>query len=295
MQSSPWILFSSHSVFFAGKSMIWVPGVSFQAYFVPIQANLNAYRPPPVWTGAYGTHCPSFHFYFSLVVDLGDSPTATHKEHYHSFLGLGICNCMTVPLFNQSTTGRYVDCFLSSALVSSTATNTLVYVSIWTANILIFIIHLGKLFWILLLLFSHSGVSDSLQPHGLQHASPPSPSPSPRVCLNSCPSSHWCHPTISSSVVPFSSRLQSFPASGLFQWVCCSHQVATSLEIQLQHQSFQGIFRTVFLQDGLVWSPCNPRDSQRVFSSSLKASILWCSALFMVQLSHPYMTTKEKP
>ena len=64
---------------------------------------------------------------------------------------------------------------------------------------------------------SHSVVSDSLQPHGLQHARPPCPSPTPRVYSNSCPSSWWCHPIISSSVVPFSSCLQSFPASGSFQ------------------------------------------------------------------------------
>ena len=65
--------------------------------------------------------------------------------------------------------------------------------------------------------FSHSVVSDSLQLHGLQHARLPCPSPSPRTCSNSCPSSQWWHPTISSSVVPFSSCLQSFPASGSFQ------------------------------------------------------------------------------
>ena len=62
--------------------------------------------------------------------------------------------------------------------------------------------------------FSHSVVSDSLQPHGWQHARPPCPSPAPGVYSNSCPLSQWCHPTISSSVVPFSSSLQSFPASG---------------------------------------------------------------------------------
>ena len=67
-----------------------------------------------------------------------------------------------------------------------------------------------------LLLVSCSVVSDSLQPHGLQHARLPRPSPSSRACSNSCPLSWWCHPTISSSVVPFSSRLQSFPASGFF-------------------------------------------------------------------------------
>ena len=64
--------------------------------------------------------------------------------------------------------------------------------------------------------FSHSVVSDSLQPRGLQHARFPCPSPIPRACSNSCPSSQLCHPTISSSVVPFSSRLQSFPASASF-------------------------------------------------------------------------------
>ena len=64
--------------------------------------------------------------------------------------------------------------------------------------------------------FNHLVVSDSLWPHGLEHARPPCPSPTPRVYPNSCPSSQWCHPTISSSVVPFSSRLQSFPPSGSF-------------------------------------------------------------------------------
>ena len=57
-------------------------------------------------------------------------------------------------------------------------------------------------------------MSDSLWPHGLQHVTHPCPSPSPRVCSNSCPLSQWCHPTISSSVAPFSSCLQYFPASG---------------------------------------------------------------------------------
>ena len=65
--------------------------------------------------------------------------------------------------------------------------------------------------------FSHSVVSNSLQPHGLQHARPPCPSPTTRVYTNSCPLSRQSHPTISSSAVPFSSRLQSFPASGSFQ------------------------------------------------------------------------------
>ena len=65
--------------------------------------------------------------------------------------------------------------------------------------------------------FSLSGVSDSLQPHEPQHAKSPCPSPTPGIYTNSCQLSQWCHPTISSSVVPFSSRPQSFPASGSFQ------------------------------------------------------------------------------
>ena len=85
--------------------------------------------------------------------------------------------------------------------------------------------------------FSHSVVSDSLQPHEPQHTRPPCPSPTPAVHPNSCPSSRWCHPAISSSVVPFSSCLQSFQHQGLFKWVSSSHQVPKILEFQLQHQN----------------------------------------------------------
>ena len=67
-------------------------------------------------------------------------------------------------------------------------------------------------------LFSRCVVSNSLWPHGLQHARPHCPSPTPRVYSNSCPLSWWCHPTISSSVIPFSSCLQPFPESGSFPW-----------------------------------------------------------------------------
>ena len=98
--------------------------------------------------------------------------------------------------------------------------------------------------WLLYLL-SCSGLSD-LQPHGLQHARLPCLSPSPGACSDSCPLSQSCHPTILSSVVPFSSCLLSFP-SEFFQWVSSSHQVAKILELQLQHQSFQCIFRVDFL------------------------------------------------
>ena len=89
----------------------------------------------------------------------------------------------------------------------------------------------------------------------------PCPSPAPGAYSDSYPSSLWYHPTISSSVVPFFSRLKSFPESGSFPMSQSSHQVAKVLEFQLLYQSFQWIFRTDFLQNGLVGSPCSPRDS----------------------------------
>ena len=97
---------------------------------------------------------------------------------------------------------------------------------------------------------------------------------------------------ISSSNTSSSSSLNLSQHQGLFQWVNSSHQVTKILELQLQHQSFQWIFRTDFLHNWLVWSPCSPRDSQESSPTpSSKASILQCSAFFIVQLSHPYMTT----
>ena len=95
----------------------------------------------------------------------------------------------------------------------------------------------------------------------LQHARLPCPLPTSRVYQNPCPLSWWCHPTISSSVVPFSSCPQSFPASGSFPM----SQFFTSakvLEFQLQHHSLQRNPRADLLQNGLVGSPCSPRDSQ---------------------------------
>ena len=126
--------------------------------------------------------------------------------------------------------------------------------------------------------FSRSVVSNSLRPHGLQHARPPCPSPTPRVYSNSCPSSRWCHPTISSSVGPFSSRPQSFLASGSFHMSQFFESGGQILEFQLQHQFFQWTPRTDLLWDGLVGSPCSPRDSQESFPTpqfkSINSSVL---------------------
>ena len=105
--------------------------------------------------------------------------------------------------------------------------------------------------------------------------------------LRPCPLSQWCHPTISSSVVPFSSCFQSFPASGSSQWVTSSHQMAKVLEFQLQHQSFQWIFRTDWM-DWLDLFAVQGTLKSLLQHHSSKASILWHSAFFIVQLSHPY-------
>ena len=110
--------------------------------------------------------------------------------------------------------------------------------------------------------FSRSVVSDSLWPHESQHARPPCPSPTPGVYSNSCPSSRWCHPAISSSVIPSSSSANPSQHQGLFQRVNSSHEVAKVLEFQLQYQSFQWTPRTYLLHDGLDGSPCSPRNSQ---------------------------------
>ena len=134
-------------------------------------------------------------------------------------------------------------------------------------------------------------MSNSLWPHELQHAKPPCPSPTPAVYSNSCPSSQWCHQPSH----PLSSPSPPAPNPshhwGLFQSVNSSHEVAKVLNFQLQHKSFQWTPRTDLLQDGLVGSPCSPRDSQSLLQHSSRASILQYSAFFIIQLSHPYMTT----
>ena len=106
--------------------------------------------------------------------------------------------------------------------------------------------------------FSHSVVSDSLQPHELQHARPPCPSPTRGVYTNSRPSSWWCHQPSHPLLSPSPPTFNLSQHQGLSKWVSSEHQVAKVLEFQLQHQSFQWILRTDFL----VWSPCSPKDSQ---------------------------------
>ena len=141
--------------------------------------------------------------------------------------------------------------------------------------------------------FSCSVVSDSFQLHGLQRARLTCPSPTPGACSNSCPTSWWCHPTISSSVIPFSPCLQSFPASGSFpmsQFLASrSQSIRVSASASVLPMNIQDWFS--FRIDWLDLLAVQGTLKSLLQHHSSKASILWCSAFFMVQLSHPYMTT----
>ena len=141
--------------------------------------------------------------------------------------------------------------------------------------------------------FSRSVVSNSLQPHGLQHARPPCPSPTPGVYSNSCPLSQWCHPTISSSAVPFSCRLQSFPASGSFLVSQFFPSGGQSTGVSVSASVLPVDIQDWFPLGQTGWISLQSKGLSRVQHDSSKASNLQRSAFFMVQLSHPYMTTRK--
>ena len=135
--------------------------------------------------------------------------------------------------------------------------------------------------------FSCSVVSDSLQPHELQHARPPCPSPISGVHPNPCPLSRWCHATISSSVIPFSSCPQSFPASGSFQmsqlFASGGQSIGVSASTSVLPMNTQD-------WSALGWTGWLSLQVQGTLKSLLqhhssKASILWCSAFFIVPLT----------
>ena len=146
--------------------------------------------------------------------------------------------------------------------------------------------------------FSCSVVSDSLQPHGLQHGRPPCPSPTPGAYPDSRPLSWWCHPTISSFLIPFSSHLQSFPASGFFpmsqSFISGGQSIGVSASASVLPMNSQD-------WSPLGWTGWISRDSQEASPTpqfkSINSSALsflhsptLTSAFFTVQLSHPYMT-----
>ena len=189
-----------------------------------------------------------------------------------------LCQQLSNVCFHRRPLTRSMSCLITKLIYSSTSLNYPLVIE-WKSYISV--------------QFSRSLMSDSLRPHESQHARPPCPSPTPRVHPNSYAPSRWCHPAISSSVIPFSSCLQSFPASGSFprsqhftsggQSIGASAS-ASVLPINTQDWSPLGWTGWISLQSkGL--SRC------LLQHHSSKASILWCSDLFIVQLSHPYMTT----
>ena len=138
-------------------------------------------------------------------------------------------------------------------------------------------------------------MSDSLQPHGLQHSRPPCLSPTPGACSTSCPSSQWCHPNISSSVAPFSSCLQSFPPSGSFPMGQFFTSGGQSIRISGSASVLPMNIQDWFPLGWTGWNSLQSKGLSRVFSNSnsSKSSILQHSAFFIVQLSHPYTTTRK--
>ena len=144
--------------------------------------------------------------------------------------------------------------------------------------------------------FSHSVTSNSLRPHGLHHVRPPCQSPTLGAYSNSCPLSQWCHLTISSSVVSFSSYLQSFPASAFFSnesVLCIRWPKYWSFSFSISPSNeYSGMISLRIDWFDLLAVPRILKCFLQHHSS--KVSILWCSAFFIDQLSHPYMIL-EKP
>ena len=143
------------------------------------------------------------------------------------------------------------------------------------------------------LLFSRSVVFDCLRPHGLQHTRLLCPSLSPRACSNSCPSSQWCHPTISSSVIPFSTCLQPFPASWpfLMSWPFASggQSIGASASAISPSSEYWGLIS--FRIDWFDLLAVQGTLKSLLQCHSPQAWIIWLWASFMVQLSHLYTTT----
>ena len=141
--------------------------------------------------------------------------------------------------------------------------------------------------------FSHSVVSDSFWPTGLQHSRPPCPSLTPRVYSNSCPLSQWCHPTISYSVIPFSSCLQSFPASGSFPMGQFCTSGGQSIGVSALAPVLPKNIQDWFPLGWTGWISLQSKGLSRVFSNTTvqKHQFFGAQPTLTVQLSHPCMTT----
>ena len=144
--------------------------------------------------------------------------------------------------------------------------------------------------------FSRSVVSDSFWPHEPQHTRSPCPSPTTRVYSNSCPLSQWCHPTISSSVVPFSSCLQSFPASGSFQMSQFSASGGQSIGVSASASVLPMNIQDWFSLEWTGWIYLQSKGLSRIFSNTTVQKHQFFSAQLSSQ-SNPHIHTwpLEKP
>ena len=144
--------------------------------------------------------------------------------------------------------------------------------------------------------FSCSVMSDSLRPHGLQHARPLCPSPTPGVYSNSCPLSWWCHPTISSSVVPFSFRLQSFPTSGSFQMSQFFASGGQIIGVSASASVLPMNIRDWFPLGWTGWIFLQSKGLSRVFSNTtVQKHQLFGAQLSLQSNSHIHTWLLEKP
>ena len=144
--------------------------------------------------------------------------------------------------------------------------------------------------WSIFLHLQFSSVAQScptLRPHELQHARPPCPSPSPRVYPNPCPLSWWCHPTISSTVIPFSSCPQSFPASGSFQMSQLFASGGQSIGVSASTSVLPMNTQDWFPLGWTGWISCSPRDSQESSTPQFKS----INSLALSPLYSPTLTS----
>ena len=141
----------------------------------------------------------------------------------------------------------------------------------------------------------HSVMSDSLQPHGPQHARPPCPSPAPGVYPNSCSLSQWCHPTISSSVVSFSSGLQSFPASGSFQMSQLFALESQSIKISASRSVLPMNIQVLFPLGWTDWISLQSKGLSRVFfNTTVQKHQFFGAQLSLYSNSHIHKWLLEK-
>ena len=144
--------------------------------------------------------------------------------------------------------------------------------------------------------FSHSVTSECLWPHALQHARLPSPSPTPGAYTNSCSLSQWCHPTTSSSVIPFSSHLQSFPASGSFPMIQFFASGGQSIGVSASASVLLMNTQDLFPLRWTGWISLHPKVLSRVISKiTVQKQQFFSTQLFLYSSSHIQTWLLEKP